>query len=352
MADPSERRNQVKSRRLQQGWSQGELARRTGMSRTAVGAVERGLFIPSVTAALGLASALGCAVEELFGSESGRASAPEWAWPPGREPCRYWHARVGNRVILYPVVATSLGEQAHDGVFQQGKARTENRAEPEETLVVAGCDPAAGLLAGIYARLTGLRLLVLPRSSRAALDLLARGLVHVAGMHLGGADGSANMAIARSTLAGGVMLLRLARWQEGLALAPGTRTRSVTQVLRSRLTWVGREPGSGARQCLDELLSGRTAPRRQASDHWGVAEAVRSGWADVGVCLRLVSDEAGLRFLGVREEAYDLCFTADAAADPRIQGLIRTMRSASYRRLLGDLPGYDSSETGEVRPDH
>jgi molybdate-binding protein len=75
---------------------------------------------------------------------------------------------------------------------------------------------------------------------------------------------------------------------------------------------------------------------------------VRCGWADVGVCLRLVSEEAGLRFLGVRDEAYDLCYAAAAEADPRIRALVRVVRSSAYRALLDDLPGYECTGAGEV----
>ena len=114
--------------------------------------------------------------------------------------------------------------------------------------------------------------------------------------------------------------------------------------------WIGREPGSGARQCLDELLDNRPAPRRLARDHRGVAEAIRCGWADAGVCLRLVADEAGLRFLPVRLEGYDLCFTATTEHDPRVQALVRVIQSSEYRRLLGELPGYDTHQTGELVP--
>src|SRR4029077_7784685 len=118
--------------------------------------------------------------------------------------------------------------------------------------------------------------------------------------------------------------------------------------VRAPLRWVGREPGSGARQCLDELLGKRAAPRRIARNHRGVAESIRCGLADAGVCLRLTSEEAGLRFLGVREEAFDLCFRADDRHDPRIGALIKAVRSPAYRRLLGELPGYDSSPAGEI----
>ena len=68
----------------------------------------------------------------------------------------------------------------------------------------------------------------------------------------------------------------------------------------------------------------------------------------MGVCLRLVSEEAGLDFLRVREEEYDFCYPAELEGDPRIQALVETVRSSSYRGMLGDLPGYDAAETGEL----
>src|SRR5262249_12814596 len=146
----------------------------------------------------------------------------------------------------------------------------------------------------------------------------------------------------------GFRLLHGARWQEGLTLAPSAGVRSVQTALRGKLRWVGREPGSGARQCLDELRPHGPPPRRIARDHRGVAEAVRCGWADVGVWLRLVSEEAGLDFLGVRSERYDLCYAAADERDPRLQALLRIVRSRGYRTLLSELPGYDSRDTGEI----
>jgi molybdate-binding protein len=134
-----------------------------------------------------------------------------------------------------------------------------------------------------------------------------------------------------------------------VALGRGRRVGSVREAARAGLRWVGREEGSGARQCLDELLGGGRPPRRLARDHRGVAEAVRAGWADAGVCLRLAVEEAGLDFLPVRVEAYDLCFPDRWRDDPRAEALLRAVRSASYRRLLGELPGYDSAGAGDLR---
>jgi molybdate-binding protein len=124
---------------------------------------------------------------------------------------------------------------------------------------------------------------------------------------------------------------------------------TVGRVVRSKnLRWIGREAGSGARQCLDELFESRTQPRREARDHRGVAEAIRCGWADVGVCVRIVSEEAGLEFLSVRDETYDVCFPTASTSDPRIAALIEAVRSESYRQVLGELPGYDTDEAGQL----
>src|SRR5581483_12205669 len=104
---------------------------------------------------------------------------------------------------------------------------------PEATLVVACCDPAVGLLAAEYARASGFRLLALPRRSQQALDLLARGLVHVAGVHFAtAAEPGGNEAAVRDTL-GGARLLRVARWAEGLAVGTDAPVRSVGGALRA-----------------------------------------------------------------------------------------------------------------------
>ena len=175
--------------------------------------------------------------------------------------------------------------------------------------------------------------------------------MHVAGVHLAPADhagGNAAIVQARawcrvttcSTSPGG---------RKGSRIAPALSLRSVTAAVSSRPA-----PGSAARGAPGRgsasMNSWETAGPRAAlaSDHRGVAEAVRSGWADAGVCLRLVSEEAGLDFLPVREEFYDLCFPDRFKGDHRIQALLQVVRSPSYRKALGELPGYKSTETGTL----
>lgn len=176
---------------------------------------------------------------------------------------------------------------------------------------------------------------------------LCQGLVHAAGLHLGAVGSPANAEAVHAQLGQGYRLVRVADWEEGIVTPGDRKLSSLRAVSNARLRWVGREPGSGAQQCLEEVLGSKQAPRHIARDHRGVAEAVRGGWADAGICLRLVGEEAALRFLPVRQEAYDLCFAADQEHDPRIRALLSAVRSARYRSQLDDLPGYRAA-SGEL----
>lgn len=349
MADPHP--NRIREYRQQCGWSQSELAHRAGVSRAAVSAIEMGRLVPSVASALALAAAFQCSVEDLFGPVPSVKVDPEWAWQPPSFPARFWLAEVNGQIWRFPVEPTATSVLAHDGIMlSDGTVCSQQGAsDPRTTLVLACCDPAASLLVTEYSRQTGWRVIALPRPSGQALTLLQQGRVHAAGIHFATKESPReNERVVGQALGPGWNLLRVARWHEGLTIAAGKRITRIDELRRRPWRWIGREPGSAARRCLDECLEGRVNIRRIARDHRGVAQAVRDGWADVGVCHRLVSDEAGLQFIGLRWEIFDWCFAADLAADRRIVRLIDTVRSPSYRHILGELPGYDSREAGEL----
>lgn len=56
----------VRERRTEQGWSQGELAERVGVSRQTINAIETGRYEPSLSLALQLARLFRRPIEELF----------------------------------------------------------------------------------------------------------------------------------------------------------------------------------------------------------------------------------------------------------------------------------------------
>jgi len=67
--------NRLKIVREAKGWSQGELARRLGVSRQTINAVETDKYDPSLPLALRMAKLFGVAIPELFIDR----------WEPGEE---------------------------------------------------------------------------------------------------------------------------------------------------------------------------------------------------------------------------------------------------------------------------
>lgn len=362
------RASRVAAARQARHWSQADLAARAGLSRPEISAIETGRVTPAVTAALALARALECPVEALFGAATDPVPAlPAWAFPPppstDRRPAlaRYWTAEIAGRTWLYPSEPTALGFIPHDGILTAGRtpaasalvtACAEVPAIAADTLVIATCDPAVGVLAAAMREHTRgrLRLLPLMRSSAAALGLLARGLVHAAGVHMAPAGRpQANVAFARVQLGSQpVELFHVADWQTGVVLRDSGRFASAAAAARARLAWIGRDAGAGARRCLDELLGPDRRYPHLAPDHGAVATAVQCGFANAGVCPQLTAVEARLAFLPVHQEAYAVCLTADPRSDWRLSALVETLQSAAYRRRLSDLPGCRAAFSGRA----
>ena len=339
--------------RQTRGWTQAVLAVRAGVSRTEVSAIETGRLMPSVAVALKLAAAVGESVEGLFGSAP-TGPPVEWAWPRVGDDPRVWHASLGRRLLAYPVEATAAGVIPHDG-GADGRIipGLDGAAAPERTLVLAGCDPLVGLLVRELAATHGIRVLPLLRSSGHALELLRRGLVHVAGLHFTDAAGqSSNAEVVRETLGPGYRLIHQLRWDAGIAVLPQRRERTVRALLRADVRWVNREEGSAARTMFDVLLASRRRPpgyERIVRDHRAVAATVASGWAEAGICIRPVAVETRLGFVRLQQEAYELCVAAHHLDDPRLQALLAAVRSSSYRQWLADVPGCSSRETGDLK---
>jgi molybdate-binding protein/transcriptional regulator with XRE-family HTH domain len=345
--------NRVKELREARGWSQAELAERTGISRTGVSAIEGGRSAPSVAAALAIASALQASVEELFGAATSQTARNfRWAWMPLTAQCRYWAAEVGGQGWLFPAEHTVHTAQPHDGVLSQSTDLRDVPDKAKQTLVIACCDPAAALLAREYENQTGFRMVILVRSSGQAIEMVEQGMVHVAGIHWAeSSDRRGNAGVLQERgMQNSLELMHVTVWEDGLAIRDPSRIHSIRQASKADLRWIGRAPGAGARRCQDLILGNRKSPAKTALDHRGVVEAIRGGWADVGVCVRLASEEARLGFIAVSKENYDLCYLTRFATDPRLIALRKVVRSRSYRTTLLDLPGYDPRRCGQVEP--
>jgi putative molybdopterin biosynthesis protein len=345
--------------RQARGFSQQQLAGMAGVSRQAVSAVESGLSDPSLRVALALARALGMTVEEVFGPGSPATAVPARAVAPlGAPGARVALAPVGDGIVALPLSGASVcrsGFLPAGGLADGDSVRP--IAPPRPTLVAAGCDPAMPLLEAPLGLLDPpIAFIWWPCPSQEALELAARGLVHVAGTHLRGESGDYNTGPARELLSQGAEVIGFCGWREGLVLRPelAGRVRGVSDLVRAGLSLVNREPGAEARRLLDRELAGLGADaselpgyHTQATGHLQVAAAIAAGLADAGVASEPAALAYGLAFVPLATERFDLVIPAEVVASREAQGLVKVLSSRWLLDQLASLPGYDPTGCGE-----
>lgn len=319
-------------------------------------AIEAGRQVPSTELALRLARALGCEVKQLFALPEPEELV---AFAAGRAESRVLLARVGDKWVAH---AHRDPGRAADGLVRQQlgeRLRVRPLVDPaqlERHVLIAGCAPLLGLLCNrLRRRAPPVQASWIPAHSQRALELLARGQVHAAGLHLGErAQPEAHAAIARQHLPGQPLhLVHLTRWRQGLLLAPGNPRgiRGGEDLQRPGLRFAHREQGSGAWRVSDHLLrssGARTSPAGpMARGHAEVAQLVRWGLADAGVAIESAALDQGLDFLPLSEERFDLIVPQSHRDHSALVQLMDALNSAAFRAEATSLPGYDPSGAGE-----
>lgn len=361
--------NRVREIRLEQQLSQQALAERAGLTRQALSAIESGQYVPNTVVTLCLARALGCRVEDLFVLPECTAPHPiHLAGPLTPGARRLAVVNVRGRWVGHPLSdgkGISEGFVSADGLTAPDgtPATTRLLAPPEQlerTALVLGCDPSLGILGAHLGRRTvAARLLWLAASSQAALDAVARGEAHVAGSHLRDPEtGEYNLPQAGQLLARtGGLVVAFARWEQGFVVATGNPKglRCAADLVRSDVRLINRDPGSGSRALLDELLAREGVPAEAVSgydrvvgSHLAVARAVSAGAADVGIGLRATAYAFGLDFIPLAEARFDFVVPSDQVDHPAVALLLDLLQSRALRVELGALPGYDVSHMGTV----
>lgn len=370
--------NQVRSFRERASMSQKALAEAAGVSRQAIIGIEGGGQVPSTALALRLADVLGCRVDDLFALADSVALDVEVALAdttprgvgrdgrvdregPGR-PDRVVLGKVDDRWVAHPLppdrvepADAIVGARSESGTVQAVPLDALRRLE--HNVLVAGCAPVLALLSGrTTARFADARGTWLPGTSRRSLDLLQAGQIHIAGVHLPG-SGEELERVVRSRFPGRSMLIvNLTRWREGFVVAKGNPLgiRSPEHLLAPGVRFAGREEGAGAHRLVRELLDAIGAgevelagPR--ANGHADVAGLVRCGAADVGVAIEGVALAAGLDFVPLMEERFDLVVASSTAEHTPVARLLSIVDHGSFRLEMDRMPGYDSTLSGHVK---
>lgn len=195
--------------------------------------------------------------------------------------------------------------------------------------------------------------------SMGGLMAVKRGVCHVAGTHLlDTTDGTYNVSYLQRYLPEKrVRLVHLVDREQGLIVPKGNPKKigALEDLVRSDLTFINRQGGSGTRILLDDKLAklgldaaAITGYDREEFTHMAVAVAVLSGTADAGLGIYAAAKALGLDFVPVVTEQYDLVIPETHFESERIQALLEVIRSTAFRRRVQALGGYGTARTGTV----
>jgi molybdate-binding protein/DNA-binding XRE family transcriptional regulator len=365
--------NKLADIRRDRGISVAALAQAIGVRRQTIYAIESGAYVPNTAIALRLARLLSVTVEDLFVCEEPAAALIAGPEPveiidnarelaPG-EPVRL--CTIGERRIAVPasppidffpemngriaVPDGRKGREAYVQVLQEIDGHD---------LLIAGCDPAASLLATSLHD-AGVRLIPWMANSSTALHLLKRGHAHVAGCHVfDRKSADANLAFLQKSFADGeISVVNFATWEEGILVARGNPKdiRSIEHLARKDIRVANRESGSGTRRLFDDLIkrAGITSAQingyaSKFETHLAAAREVRDGRADCCLGVSSAARLLGLDFIPVATERYDFAISNAFWKSKPVQVLLDQLNRAALRHVLEAACGYDTSMTGKV----
>jgi excisionase family DNA binding protein len=216
-------------------------------------------------------------------------------------------------------------------------------------------------------RESGSALAYLPEGSEAGLRRLVRGEVMVAAIHLHRIEGQdehandarANIeAVAATPGLHDAVVIAFARREQGLLVAPGNpkTLTDVASVAKAKARMAQRTDGAGAQLLLLSLLH-RAGMKREALNTISpacvtgteLAEAIRSGRADCGIASRAVARAAGLDFVPLGFEHFDLVIHQRDYFLPAPQTLLAFLRQPHFATRAQEMSGYDTAEANRVR---
>jgi putative molybdopterin biosynthesis protein len=360
--------------RKARGVGAADLAKRVGITRQTIYAIEAGTYLPNTEVTLRLARELEVSVEELFSlpqerqEELSAATAEYLSQGKLTNGQAVRVCRVGAKWVSVPVDARPYHLPEADavvtGLVSRSKKAKLRLFSEEETMrnkiILAGCDPATSLLARMVERLSGVEIIHAPASSQLALDWLKEGKVHIAGSHLQDPQSTEfNLPVIRRQFPNRDMaVITFARWEEGFVVASGNPKKigGIEDLRRKNIKIINREPGSGSRALLDGLLSSANMPAKAvdgyneiAFGHLSAAHAVLTEQADCCIATRAAAQTFGLDFVPLRSEQYDFVLHRETLRLSAVQAMFDALQRAALRRKLETLAGYDTSQTGVIR---
>jgi putative molybdopterin biosynthesis protein len=238
-------------------------------------------------------------------------------------------------------------------------SRPAGATRPDPAPIVAGShDP----LMEWALRESGSGLATLAVGSEAGFSRFVAGEMVAAAIHLHGlndVESDANVAAmkSRGDLQDAVMIA-FCRREQGFLVPPGNPLKlgSIEDVAKTRARIAMRPKGAGAQLLLLAVLQRAKVSLDQLAAVTPVcptgpdiAQAIRAGRADTGIATRGVANAAGLDFVPLVWEPFDLVMRQRDYFQPPLQSLFNFLHSEELVVRARELGGYDLGGAGTVR---
>jgi putative molybdopterin biosynthesis protein len=204
-------------------------------------------------------------------------------------------------------------------------------------------------------------LAIMPEGSESGYRRFLRGEVIAAAIHLHDledVDKDANVDIVANepTLYDAVLVHFCSR-EQGFLVAPGNPLGLATvKDLRARKIRTALRPeGAGAQQLLLALLKRDALTLRDlgksllAPTGPDIAQIIRAGHADAGIATRAVAIAAGLDFIPLVTERFDILMRQRDSYRPPLQTLLSIISKPVFANRAMELGGLDVSAAGQIR---
>jgi molybdate-binding protein len=201
----------------------------------------------------------------------------------------------------------------------------------------------------------------LPEGSEAGYRRFLEGELIAAAIHLHDLEDPAKdanpEAVAAEPSLRDAVLIGFAAREQGFVVAAGNprQLASLSEAHARGLRAAVRPAGAGAQQLLESLLRKDGLSLEDLSTALvaptgpDIAQAIRAGRADFGIATRAVASAAGLDFVPLCVERFDLLMRQRDYFRPPLQALLALLREPRFAVRARELGGLDVSAAGRVR---
>ena len=200
---------------------------------------------------------------------------------------------------------------------------------------------------------------ITPAGSLGGLLAIQEGTADMAGIHLLDEEtGEYNYPYIKHTLQGmEVAVVRLADRIQGFMIPKGNPKHIVglEDLSRPDIMFVNRQKGSGTRVWLDYKLReigilphSIKGYNHELDTHIAVAMSIVRGEADVALGIQAAANSCNLDFVPATKERFDLVIPVINYRSQLFAPLISSIQSEEFRKVVNEMGGYDTTQTGDT----